>query len=198
MRRAKTSQHSTKNATSVGMDTLSPLSLKRGNKSSYHGLEAAKAKSSINDIRVIATGELEDKKHKIYSRKRNAKVSKMGVALSEADKLTDNIVADVKSLADVEEIRDQICICAKIKQQTLRLLKMTKTKTEENYQKGCIHLFFQAIARNYAQHIFKEPQLDLLVEIMEESKKGYVSEERYFQLDKKVYDNRLSIFPEEE
>lgn len=113
-------------------------------------------------------------------------------------KLTNDIISSVKCLADIIEIQDQIFMCAKIKDQTLILLSKTKTNEEGNYQKGCIHLFFQAIIRNYAKHIFAQSQLDLLVEILEESKHSYVSEERYFQLDKKLYDTDLNIFPEEE
>ncbi len=120
------------------------------------------------------------------------------VAVTEQEKLTRDILSDVRRLSDLKDLRDQICMCVQIKEQTVKLLKMTKVRGEENYQKACIHLFLQAIGKNYAEHLLTQSQLDLLTEILEESKKDYVSEEKYFQLDEKVYNNDMNIFPEEE
>lgn len=117
---------------------------------------------------------------------------------NEADELTKRIIFDVWRLSDVKDLRDQISMCAQIKEQTVRLLRITKVRAEENYQKACIHLFLQAIGKYYAEHFFNQSQLDLLIEILEKSRKDYVNEEEYFQLDEKVYNNDMSIFPEEE
>lgn len=130
--------------------------------------------------------------------KKDFKSREVRMILSEPVKLTNDIIADVKHLDDVDELRDQIGACVRIKEQTLKLLNITKTRQEENYQKSCIHLFFQAISRNYARQIFKHSQLNLLVEILEESKKPFVDEERYFELDERLYNEKLDIFTEVE
>lgn len=66
-----------------------------------------------------------------------------------------------------------------------------------NYRKDTLHLFYQVIKRNYASRRFCKEQIDLLVEMLEKSQKTFIGEEEYFNLDERVYQNNLDVFPGE-
>ena len=78
------------------------------------------------------------------------------------------------------------------------LLKIMEKTEENNYKKNVIHLFYQAIKRNYARAKFNESQIGLMVEMIKKSQENFVDEEDYFELDERLYQNKLEIFPEGE
>lgn len=115
----------------------------------------------------------------------------------EESMLTNDILEEVKQLYESEDLQDQISYCASITEQTFRLLKIVKKTDENNYRKEALHLFYQAVKRNYAKKVFCKEQVDLLMEMMEKSQTSYIGEEEYFEFDEKLYLNKLEIFPEE-
>lgn len=112
--------------------------------------------------------------------------------------LTNDIIEEVKKLYGVEDLQDQIACCVSIADKTFRLLKVMEKAEEGNYKKDIVHLFYQVVKRNYAKGRFNEGQIKLLLEMIEKSKKPYISEEEYFEVDKRLYQNKLDIFPEGE
>ena len=61
-----------------------------------------------------------------------------------------------------------------------------------------VHLFFQAVKRNYARKKFNQKQIALLLKIIKASTKMLVTEEEYLQFDEQLYLNDLDVFPEME
>ena len=59
-------------------------------------------------------------------------------------------------------------------------------------------LFYQIIKRNYAKKLFNQKQVELLLQLLEESKKTFISEDKYYEFDEQTYLNKLDAFPEEE
>lgn len=115
----------------------------------------------------------------------------------EESMLTNDILEEVKQLYESEDLQDQISHCASIAEQTFRLLKIVKKTGENNYRKEVLHLFYQAIKRNYAKKVFCKEQVDLLREMMEKGQTSYIGEEEYFDFDERLYLNKIEIFPEE-
>lgn len=125
-------------------------------------------------------------------------VSEERMKNDEQTKLTNDIICDVKKLLEVDELRDQINECASIADKTFKLLKITKKYNDDNYKKNALHLFYQIIKRNYAKKLFNQKQVELLLQILEESKTTFISEDRYYEFDEQAYLNKLDVFPEEE
>ena len=74
---------------------------------------------------------------------------------------------------------------------------MRKTD-KSDYRKNMVHLFFQAVKRNYARKKFNQKQIALLLKIIKASTKMLVTEEEYLQFDEQLYLNDLDVFPEME
>ena len=113
-------------------------------------------------------------------------------------KLTNDIICDVKKLLEVDELRDQINDCTSIADKTFRLLKITKKQNDDNYKKNTLQLFYQIIKQNYAKKLFNQKQVELLLQILEECKTTFISEDKYYEFDEHAYLNKLDVFPEEE
>ena len=116
----------------------------------------------------------------------------------EQSMLTNDILEEVEQLYQTEDIQDQISCCVSIAEKTFQLLKIMEKTEENNYKKNVIHLFYQAIKRNYARAKFNESQIGLMVEMIKKSQENFVDEEDYFELDERLYKNKLEIFPEGE
>jgi len=112
--------------------------------------------------------------------------------------LTEDIIRKTEELAGAEDLRDQIVVCTDIAEKTLELLKIMKKVDENDYRKNIVHLFFQAIKRNYAKKKFNRKQINLLIEMITISTGKTVTEEEYLQYDEELYLNRLDSFAEVE
>ena len=112
--------------------------------------------------------------------------------------LTNDILEEVNQLYHAEDIQDQISCCVFIAEKTFELLKMIDKPDENNYKKQVVHLFYQVVKRNYARGKFTKDQISLMTQMIEKSRKPFVCEEEYFELDEKLYLNKLEIFPEGE
>ncbi len=135
---------------------------------------------------------------KFYSKNREHGGSREDVLLEkEPFALTNDILAEVKQLYGFGDIRDQISCCASVADKTFQLLKIVRKTDGHNYRKDTLHLFYQVIKRNYASRRFCKEQIDLLVEMLEKSQKTFIGEEEYFNLDERVYQNNLDVFPGE-
>lgn len=124
-----------------------------------------------------------------------SKLSESRMEKREQTDLTNDIVREIEALEENEDIRDQIAICTSVAQKTLKLLKMMPKSSEDNYKKNIVHLFYQAIKRNYARKHFTKEQIDVLVRLMKESKNMVVSEDKYFEYDEELYNCDLEVFP---
>lgn len=133
-----------------------------------------------------------------YYNIKDIKASEVIMKSDEQTKLTNDIIKNIEELSENEEIRDQIATCASMAKKTLKLLKITSCSSDGNYRKSMLHLFYQVIKRNYARELFNEKQISLLKEMLMESKKPFISEDRYAEFDEQLYLNKLTVFPEEE
>ena len=129
---------------------------------------------------------------------RNNRVSGVYSMRNKQTALTEDIIRRTKGLEEVEDLRDQIIICSDIVQKTLNLLKLMEKANLYGYEKNVVHLFFQAIKRNYAKKKFNQKQIELLVKIMKASMEMIVSEEEYLQYDEELYFNDLDTLAEVE
>lgn len=112
--------------------------------------------------------------------------------------LTEDIILKTEELVTGEDLRDQIAICTEIAEKTLQLLKIMKKTDKCDYKKNVVHLFFQAVKRNYARKKFNQKQITLLLKIIKSSTKMMVTEEEYLQFDEQLYLNDIDVFPEME
>lgn len=142
--------------------------------------------SRINNKNIIV---LENMKNKVSG--------EYGVK-SEQATLTEDIIIKTEELAEGEDLRDQIAICTEIAEKTLQLLKIMRKTDKSDYRKNVVHLFFQAVKRNYARKKFNQKQIALLLKIIKASTKMLVTEEEYLQFDEQLYLNDLDVFPEME
>lgn len=120
------------------------------------------------------------------------------MTIGEDDRIIQDIICEVEMIKKLDDIRDQIALCACISDKCLKLLKIMKRNGEVNQRKSTIHLFFQAIKRNYAKSLFTSEQVDLMLLMLRECQNEYISESKYFEFDEKIYQLHLAVFPEEE
>lgn len=117
---------------------------------------------------------------------------------SEQVEFLGNIISEMTKLEGLDDIRDQISHCAFICDKTLNLLKIYHCSDENNYCKKTLHLFFQAVKRNYAKNLFLEEQITVLLDMLKEIKSFFIDEDAYWKFDERLYDTGLAVFPEEE
>lgn len=118
--------------------------------------------------------------------------------ISVESRIIQDIICEVEKFKNCDDIQDQIAISACISEKCLKLLKIMKRSGDDNQRKSTVHLFFQAIKRNYAKSLFNGEQVDLMKLMLVESQNDYISESKYFDFDEKLYQVNLSVFPEEE
>ena len=134
----------------------------------------------------------------IFSREQEIKVSGEDMRQKkEESMLTNDILDKMNQLYESEDLQDQIAYCASIAEQTFQLLKIVKKESEDNCRKEVLHLFYQAVKRNYAKKVFCKGQVDLLKEMIKRSQESFIREEEYLDFDERLYLNKLEIFPEE-
>lgn len=129
---------------------------------------------------------------------RNNRVSGVYLMKNKQTALTEDIIRRTKELVEKEDLRDQIIICSDIVQKTLNLLKLMEKVDLYGYKKNVVHLFFQAIKRNYAKKKFNQKQIELLIKIMKASMEITVTEEEYLKYDEELYLNDLDTLAEVE
>lgn len=154
------------------------------NKVGYHSIVWTSPR--INNKNIIV---LENMKNKVSGEYR---------VKNEQATLTEDIILKTEELAVGEDLRDQIAICAEIAEKTLQLLKIMKKTDKCDYRKNMVHLFFQAVKRNYARKKFNQKQITLLLKMIKTSTKMRVTEEEYLQFDEQLYLNDMDVFPEME
>lgn len=108
------------------------------------------------------------------------------------------IITEVRKLESLRDPRDQVGRCAVICRETLDFLKSNKISNSDNYCVNVMRLFYQAVKRNYSKGLFTEMQVQLMLDMLEECKNGYVDKDRYWEFDERLYDVQLSVFPEED
>ncbi len=118
--------------------------------------------------------------------------------LSEENRIIQEIITEVEKIKELDDIQDQIASCACVSNKCLKLLRIVKRNGENNQRKSTMHLFFQAIKRNYAKKVFTNNQIDLMILMLMECQNEYIGESKYFEFDEKLYKLNLSVFPEEE
>lgn len=116
---------------------------------------------------------------------------------SEKTNILNKIINEIRKLNDLDDIQDQVAGCAYVCKNTLSLLKNMKLSSEENYSKKLLHLFYQAVKRNYSRSLFTNIQIKLMLDMVEECKKTFVHENVYWEFDEKLYECGLVVFPEE-
>ncbi len=143
----------------------------------------------------IDSSEKWEKYNTYFNIENSNKLSENRMENREQAELTNDIVREIETLEENEDIRDQIAICTSVAQKTLKLLKIMPKSNEDNYKKSIVHLFYQAIKRNYARKLFTKEQIAVLVRLMKESKNMVVSEDKYFEYDEELYNCDLEVFP---
>lgn len=129
---------------------------------------------------------------------KNNRVSGAYLMRNKQTALTEDIIRRTKELAEVGDLWGQIIICSDIVQKTLNLLKLMEKVDLYGYEKNVVHLFFQAIKRNYARKKFNQKQIELLEKIIKASMATIVTEEEYLQYDEELYFNDLDTLAEVE
>lgn len=129
---------------------------------------------------------------------KNNRVSGASLMRNKKTALTEDIIRRTEKLAEIEDLRDQIIICSDIAEKTLNLLKLMEKVDLYGYEKNVVHLFFQAIKRNYAKKKFNQKQIELLIKIMKASMEITVTEEEYLKYDEELYLNDLDTLAEVE
>ncbi|MBD5459093.1 MAG: hypothetical protein HDR27_11055 [Lachnospiraceae bacterium] len=109
-----------------------------------------------------------------------------------------HMITEVQKLEGLEDSRDQVEYCAHICKDTLEFLKNNPVSNSENYCAKVLHLFYQAIKRNYAKNFFTSEQVHLMLDMLEECKNGFVDKDKYWEFDERLYNAHLSVFPEED
>ena len=111
--------------------------------------------------------------------------------------LLKDITIEVQKMKELEDIGDQVASCAYICNKMLLLLKEYKELNDNNYCKKLLHLFYQAVKRNYSTCLFHEIQVSIMLNMLEASKNFFVDEETYWEFDEQLYHAGLNVFPEE-
>lgn len=116
---------------------------------------------------------------------------------NEQNNILNNIMNEVSKLNNIDDIQDQVAVCAYACRSIFELLKNMKQLSEDNYNKNLLHLFYQAIKRNYSKGLFTSTQIHIMLDIIKECKKSFVPENVYWEFDEKLYECGLAVFPEE-
>lgn len=117
---------------------------------------------------------------------------------SEQNYLISNIIAEVRKLEGLDDIRDQIAYCASVCDNTLKLLKIYNDSNDDNYSKRLLHLFYQIIKRNYSKSLFTGEQAAIMLDMIKTVRSPFVDADKYWKFDETLYDAGLNSFPEEE
>lgn len=117
---------------------------------------------------------------------------------NDQNNLLSNIIAEVRKLQGLDDIRDQIEYCASVCDNTLNLLKKYDASNDDNYSKRLLHLFYQIIKRNYSKSLFTDKQVEVMLDMMKAVKSSFVDEDKYWEFDETLYSVGLDSFPEEE
>lgn len=160
--------------------------------------EALEKKLINIDTRVNELEKFRDNvDNKKYKKESYLDISENMIKKAEQNALTNDIINEVEELIDNDDMRDQIHKCRNIADKTLKLLKLMPKQNADNYRKNLVHLFYQAIRRNYARTLFTKGQIEVLIQLMRESQNKFVSEDRYFEYDEIMYNYDLEVFPVE-
>lgn len=128
----------------------------------------------------------------------NETLSKEIMNNSEQNNLFSNIVAEVRKLEGLDDIRDQIAYCVSVCDNTLNLLKKYNDSNDDNYSKRLLHLFYQIIKRNYSKFLFTHEQVAVMLDMIKTVKTPFVDADKYWKYDEILYSVGLDSFPEEE